>query len=761
MKRALLIVFGLLWCAFPSLADEFKWNHSLQTGCDPGLASLYRKVTGQTEVGSAETEGFSLVRPALAMTFGKGRLLVEGIRPEEPQGLYFDGPATLTFHVEDPNERAHLAQFRSTASLENQSVSNVYILPLGPCKDLPSPPSAPVTEMDEGYLAQKNVLHLGGLPVLESILQSPEGSPKDILIIFRMGKEVWAYRYDSRQPEEIALMRLGRNPGNAYFSWDLVVSQHEGALGNLTSWVTDEEVRAKFGIDVLRTEVDLDLDKSGTLQSGRTTTHLTFLKPTRALCFSLTPRMSVSRVTINGKMELPFLKEGYSERWDWAEREILVRLPEAMAGAATITIEYTGELFETAGLGYPFLKDEDNWYPNLQDWDGAEFALTASVPEGYETITVGELVDHAPSQPGRETYRHEMKTKVRLATLLFGKFTHQKFEVEGVSLDVALPSNTWTNTLRQAQETSLNELKNALSVYSRLFGPLPYKSLKVGITPYGHGRGFPTLLLFSSQAFYRTGATWQDQFMAHEVAHQWWGNRVAPLTYRDAWISEGISEFASLQYMLMRYDRDTVVRYVTERLPARGSAWGVTGENRQLDGAICLGYRLDANVVTKSSYTSAVYYKGAFMMEMLAQLSKFTKEGTAGFYRGLRAFGERYQGDRASTADFQRSLEGEMKVPLNWFFKQWYEGTVIPVADVETQIQNENGQVKLTVTARQDSDYVLGIPIEITTGGGTSEVFFVLNGRTGRKEFPLSALPKKVTVDPAHTVYCIYGRPKR
>ena len=78
-----------------------------------------------------------------------------------------------------------------------------------------------------------------------------------------------------------------------------------------------------------------------------------------------------------------------------------------------------------------------------------------------------------------------------------------------------------------------------------MFGKYPYQTFGAAFHPYGFGQGFPSLLMIppADQANKYTHA-----FIAHETAHQWWGNIVAWRSYRDQWLSEGFAEYSGLLY---------------------------------------------------------------------------------------------------------------------------------------------------------------------------------------------------------------------
>lgn len=752
MKRCLTLAALSACLSVSCLAVDLSWNRSLQKGSSAELLKACRALTEPQPMRNSRTEGFTLARPAFKLSVGRGVLCAED-EAGGARGLYYEGSGTLSFEVSDPLEREHLKMFVGQEALKDQAVDSLFILPLGACKDLPAvAPGELSVRGQTDYARFKNAFHAGGMEWLTSALNRETHGEQDLAVLFRMNGSVWAYVLDSSDEEEVSLRRLGNPPHVEAWWWDRAVSLHLDRAGALTPKQSRPEVEAKFEVDVQRFDVNLNLDGSGkALEGSAATVRMRLLKPIRTLAFVCSTRLEVSKVTLGGSTDIPFIKEEFSMKVFAPEPYLVVLLPEGTQGDVTLTVAYTGELCFSEG-GIVALYDDSGWFPNLSDADGFQFGFKATVPKGYEAIGVGDLVDHK-AEGDREAFTYDIKEKVRLASFLFGKFKHSKRSVEGIQVDVALVDNANTIYISQNRDEVADEIADALQRYTKMFGPIPYKTLHAGLTGGYMNLGFPTMVMLSYGVFERSGSSWPEQIVAHEVAHQWWYNQVAPLTYRDAWISESMAEYASLVCLRERSGMDTMKKYLGHDFHTFTRLSDVLKKPYVEFGPICLGSRLFTTLDPDAAYQTVVYYKGAWTLLNLSKMATFTPAGEAGFFDACKDMIATCRGKLMSTQDVQEAFERHMKVQLGWYFKQWLESRIIPEVKVTTRVEGD----KLRVEGTQNSQLTLPIPIETAEGKKMArEYLFFLKPGGSSQEFPLAFRPDKVLVDTNRTCLADY-----
>ena len=172
----------------------------------------------------------------------------------------------------------------------------------------------------------------------------------------------------------------------------------------------------------------------------------------------------------------------------------------------------------------------------------------------------------------------------------------------------------------------MQTVARSLTFFEETYGPYPMNELTVVTLPRRYSQsylGFVTL----SDSFLRGSAArrpvdlelLRDTTIAHEVAHQWWGNLVGWWSYRDQWLSEAMATYSSLLYY------SHVLGEGKNTLPDMSAGWReqlnqTTYEGRTIEslGPIVLGGRL-ASSLSGSAYHAIVYRKGAVVLAMLAR----------------------------------------------------------------------------------------------------------------------------------------------
>ena len=141
-------------------------------------------------------------------------------------------------------------------------------------------------------------------------------------------------------------------------------------------------------------------------------------------------------------------------------------------------------------------------------------------------------------------------------------------------------------------------------------------------------------------------------FLAHELAHQWWGQAVGWKNYHEQWLSEGFAQYFAAIYAERRRGAgvfDGIIRSM--------SRWAVSTSDQ---GAVYLGYRLGHIKNDSRILRALVYNKGAMVLHMLRRLV-----GDDVFFRGLRRFYDRYRFQKAGTDELREVFEAESGQPLS------------------------------------------------------------------------------------------------
>jgi hypothetical protein len=332
------------------------------------------------------------------------------------------------------------------------------------------------------------------------------------------------------------------------------------------------------------------------------------------------------------------------------------------------------------------------WYPQNPIVDYATGTLRVIVPEGYGCVATGEprgsaavvtLRDLLRIADGR-SYVFTARDPVRYFALVVSRLQR----VGESSLDLALDSGdpaakvsvslaVDANPRQQGRgRAALADVSAVMKYYATLVGDAPYSSMTVALLehelPGGHSPGYFIVLnnqVPTSRASFRNDpasfTSFPEFFIAHEVAHQWWGQAVGWRNYHDQWLSEGFA-----QYFAALYARHARGERTFNDMLRQFRRWALAESD---EGPISLGSRLGHIRRQPRVFRALVYNKGAGVLHMLRRLI-----GDDAFFAGLRRFYEENKFRKAGTDDLRIAFEKEAGRPLVRFFDQWIYGTGIP-----------------------------------------------------------------------------------
>jgi hypothetical protein len=271
-------------------------------------------------------------------------------------------------------------------------------------------------------------------------------------------------------------------------------------------------------------------------------------------------------------------------------------------------------------------------------------------------------------------------------------------------------------------------------------------------------------------------ATLSNQVIAHETAHQWWGDLVTWSSYHDQWMMEALANYSSLM-MLEAEDparfRLTMDKYRDDLLQKNKD-----GVLLMEAGPVTFGSRLSCSQFP-SGYEAISYGRGTWIFHMLRYMMRDAERktgdrarGTQGaqvrdepFIRALRKFRERYQEKAITTQqlfgvfeeELPPSLQFEGKKSLDWFYQGWVNGTSIPSFELHN-VKYINKADSTTVTGEivqksASANLVTSVPVYASVSGKN-----VLLGRVfadgAETQFHLTAPvgTHKVVLDPYQTL---------
>jgi len=222
-------------------------------------------------------------------------------------------------------------------------------------------------------------------------------------------------------------------------------------------------------------------------------------------------------------------------------------------------------------------------------------------------------------------------------------------------------------------------------------------------------------------------------FLAHELAHQWWGQALGWKNYHEQWLSEGFA-----QYFAALYGRQSRGDKVFGDMLKQFRRWSLSQSDQ---GPVHLGYRLGHIKTDLRVYRAIVYNKGAAVLHMLRRLL-----GDEAFFGGLRRFYDDRRFQKAGTDDLERALEAESGRMLDRFFERWIYGSDIPRIGFKSTIADG----RVTVRFTQPHDNVFDLPVTVTltmADGKTRDVIVPITEAEVEQVIPVDAPVRRVQVN--------------
>lgn len=416
---------------------------------------------------------------------------------------------------------------------------------------------------------------------------------------------------------------------------------------------------------------------------------------------------------------------------------------------------------------YP--RSNETWYPRHGYLDRASYDLTYRHPKRLRIASVGarlsEVLDTEDKDAGITKYK--MEAPIALITFALGPFKRHndviKWEKGGAP--TPLEFNSLPGDLAAIKEDFIMaELNNSVRYFTVHFGSYPYPVFGAAFHPYGFGQGFPSMLMIPNTD---RASKYTYAFVAHETAHQWWGNIVAWRSYRDQWLSEGFAEYSGILYTGLRESRgarEELLSQARSSLKEPPVTLTGVGKGRLVDvGPIILGHRLNTSK-TFGAYQALIYNKGALVLRMIHYMMSDPNTGEGQpFYDMMTDFVERYRNQTASTDDFRKVVNehfAKTKIAkiynmphLNWLFRQFVYQSEFPSYEMQYKITPDaDGKVLVSGTITQKNageNWVMVLPVRFTFGGNQqASGTVIVQGPSTPFNIRLPAAPSKVQLDP-------------
>ncbi len=417
-------------------------------------------------------------------------------------------------------------------------------------------------------------------------------------------------------------------------------------------------------LDVVRYTFELELSDQTDEARGLAGVHIRFLQPMESFTLDLAAKaggagtgMVVAAVT-EGAESLPYDHKGEALR---------IRLPKPAAAGdeRTFHIRYAG--IPADGLIIDRNKHGDrtffgdNWPNRAHQWlpcvdhpsDKAAVEFIVRAPNHYQVVANGVLIEETNLNDSTTLTHWREEAPLPTKVMVIGA---ARFAVQYAGQAGGAPVSSWV--YYQDRDAGFHDYAQAVQVlqfFIDKIGPYPYGKLAnvQSKTRYGGMENAGNIFYFEESV---TGRREHEDLIAHEIAHQWFGNSASEKNWFHVWLSEGFATYGANLYIEHAHGREKMV----ERLQS------------ERQRAVAYFRRNPAPIVdtTVTDWNELLnpnsYQKAGFVLHMLRR-----QVGEETFWQGLRQYYARFRGGNALTEDFQRVMEQLSGQELSTFFRQW------------------------------------------------------------------------------------------
>lgn len=378
-----------------------------------------------------------------------------------------------------------------------------------------------------------------------------------------------------------------------------------------------------------------------------------------------------------------------------------------------------------------------NWLPcvdHLSDKATVDFIVTA--PDHYQVVSNGLKVEETNLFNHLRLTHWKEETPIPTKVMVIGL---ADFAVNYVGKNNGIPLSSWV--FPEEKEKGFYDYAQATEIlpfYINKIGPYSYEKLAnvQSKTIYGGMENAGTI--FYSQRSITGKRAYSEELMAHEIAHQWFGDAVTESDWPHIWLSEGFATEMTNLYLENKYGKDTLIARL----------------KKDRDSVIAFSHRQFTPVVDTTEKENLLvllnhnsYAKGGWILHMLRR-----KLGDVIFWKAIRLYYATYRNKNASTRDLQHVFEKVSKSKLQDFFQQWLYTAENPSLGLDWRYSEKTELVTITVTQLQEGRvFSLPLQIGITSTKGKATVRTISIGkRVSVTSFRMPQRPVSIQLDP----YC-------
>ena len=465
-----------------------------------------------------------------------------------------------------------------------------------------------------------------------------------------------------------------------------------------------------------------------------------------SLFLDLKNRMTVDSVTMNGN-RINFTQPA-------GQAKLVINPPSAMSfgDQGSIYIYYGGSPI-SSGLGsFTFGHDyaggkaiytlsepygASDWWPckdtPADKADSSDVWIT--VENGLTAVSNGTLQEVVDNNNGTCTFKWKNSYPIAqyLISLAVANYIEYNTYYKYSPTDSMLISNyIWQPTYNYSSPKPVLDLvADMIKILSDRYGPYPFIKEKYGHAQFGWGGGMEHQTITSVGGF-------NESLEIHELAHQWFGDKVTCKTWNDIWLNEGFATYSEGVYYEGKYGRQLYDSFIYQLM---------SGVKKYQQNSV---YVNDISSID-NIFSSTSYLKGGLVLHMLRGIV-----GDSTFFRIMKTYNSdpRYAYNSASTSDFQGVAESVSGLDLSYFFNEWIYGVDYPRYSYNWSYLDIGGgfyKVTLNIDQPQRTNpqfFTMPVQIKITTSTGDTAITVFNNKLRQQFDISVNGMPLQLAFDP-------------
>ncbi len=507
-------------------------------------------------------------------------------------------------------------------------------------------------------------------------------------------------------------------------------------LISLSAWATDPYPKNE-AIDIRHYDFRLEVNDSTNVIYGEALLTIFFKKSVPGFSIDLATKddhgkgMTVSEVSVSG------LKLQFSH----ANGKLKINLPSAAKANSQLIfkIVYRGEPIDGLIIGPNKYGDRgffgDNWPDRAHHWlpvvdhpfDKSSVDFTVIAPVHYSVIANGVKVEESFVSEKKKLTRYHEEIPIPTKVMVVGI---ARFSIEVSGRVENIPVESWVYPQNKKEGFfDYSVSSRVLEFFHKQVGEYSYKKLAnvQSKTRFGGLENANTIFYYENSV---TGKGTIEPLIAHETAHQWFGNSVTEKDWHHVWLSEGFATYFANLYLEHAYGHG---RLAEEELKDREQ---VIGFYAKTPAPV-----LDTTITDLTKLLSVnSYQKGGWVLHMLRR-----EVGDEKFWKGIRQFYSSFRNDNALTTDFRRIMEEASGKDLKAFFKQWIYRGGHPKIEGSWHFDENSKSLSIELSQNQVSG-LFSFPLEISIERDVKTV--LVDKKTQTFTFPLASKPSKIALDP-------------